>query len=110
MTRTTDTVALTVDVPSAVVDDVAARLDETDTEPSRDVVRDRVFDRVEVSPELRADGRPVADAVADRLGEYALTNFCPHLGRIVVKIGRVPSGVLTRRRPEPRQTYSQLFT
>ena len=69
MTRTTDTVALTVDVPSTVVDDVAARLDETDTEPSRDVVRDRVFDRVEVSPELRADGRPVADAVADRLGE-----------------------------------------
>ena len=67
MTRTTDTVVLTLDVPSAVVDDVAARLDETDTEPSRDVVRDRVFDALEVSPELRADGRPVVDAVADRL-------------------------------------------
>ena len=67
MTRTTDTVALTVDVPPAVVDDVAARLDETDADPSRDVVRDRVFDALEVSPELRADGRPVADAVADRL-------------------------------------------
>jgi len=67
VSRTTDTVAPTVDVPSAVVDDVAARLDETDTEPSRAVVRDRVFDALEVSPELRADGRPVADAVADRL-------------------------------------------
>lgn len=67
MTRTTDTVVPTVDVPPAVVDAVAARLDETDTEPSRDVVRDRVFDALEVSPELRADGRPVADAVADRL-------------------------------------------
>jgi hypothetical protein len=67
VTRTTDTVVPTVDVPSAVVDDVAARLDETDTEPSPDVVRDRVFDALEVSPELRADGRPVADAVADRV-------------------------------------------
>jgi hypothetical protein len=51
VSRTTDTVVLTVDVPSAVVD----------------VVRDRVFDILEVSPELRADGRPIADAVADRL-------------------------------------------
>jgi hypothetical protein len=67
VTRTTDTVVVTLDVPPAVVDDVAARLDETDTEPSRDVIRDRVFDALEVSPELRADGRPVADAVADRL-------------------------------------------
>ena len=58
---------MTLDVPFAVVDDVAARLDETDTEPSRDVVSDRVLDVLEVSPELRADGRPVADAVADRL-------------------------------------------
>ena len=58
---------MTLDVPSAVVDDVVARLDETDTEPSRDVVRERVFDALEISPELRADGRPVADAVADRL-------------------------------------------
>ena len=67
MTRTTDTVALTVDVPPAGVDDVAARLDETDADPSRDAVRDRVFDALEVSPELRADGRPVADAVRARL-------------------------------------------
>ena len=69
MTRTTDTVALTVDVPPAVVDDVAARLDETDADPSRDAVRDRVFDALEVSTELRADGRPVVDAVADRLDD-----------------------------------------
>jgi hypothetical protein len=26
-----------------------------------------VFDALELSPELRADGRPVADAVADRV-------------------------------------------
>jgi hypothetical protein len=67
VTRTTDTVVPTVDVLSAVVDDVAARLDETDTEPSRDVVRDRVFDALEVSLELRVDGRPVVNAVADRV-------------------------------------------
>ena len=67
VTRTTDTVVVTLDVPPAVVDDVAARLDEADTEPSRAVVRDRVFDALEISPEFRADGRPVADVVRARL-------------------------------------------
>jgi hypothetical protein len=46
-------------------DDAEVIHDETNVEPSRDVVRDRVSDALEVSPELRADGRLVA--VADRL-------------------------------------------
>lgn len=63
----TDTVVVPVQIPDTIVDDVVAELEEIGAEPSRDVVRDRVFDALEVSPEFHVDGRPVADAVADRL-------------------------------------------
>ena len=59
---------MTLEVPPEVVDDVTARLDAADDDVTPEHVRDRVLDVLEVSPELRADGRPVVDAVARRLG------------------------------------------
>lgn len=68
MGRTQETIEMTLEVPPEVVDDVAARIDASGDDVEPDVVRDRVFDVLEISPELRADGRPVVDAVARRLG------------------------------------------
>ena len=63
-----DTVEFTLEVPTEVVAQVADRIDATDAELSPATVRDHTFDVLEARPLLEAtDGRPVADAVADRL-------------------------------------------
>ena len=68
MARTKETIEMTLEVPTEVVDDVAARIDASGDDVTPERVRERVFDVLEVSPELRADGRPVVDTVARRLG------------------------------------------
>ena len=58
---------MTLDVPPSVVDETAALLDASNREPTDAAVRDAVYTLLEVRPEFRADGRPVADAVRARL-------------------------------------------
>lgn len=63
-TRTTD-----IEVPAAVIDDVARRLDETDTDPEPAAVRDWLCQSVELSPQFRFDDRPAVDAVRARIDD-----------------------------------------
>jgi hypothetical protein len=63
-TQTTD-----VEVPAAVIDDVARRLDETDTDPEPAAVRDWLCHFIEVSPQFRFDDRPAVDAVRARIDD-----------------------------------------
>jgi len=75
MSANTDTTAErlepTFDVEEEIVAEVAARLDAGDTEPTAGAVRDRLYDVLEVRPEWRADGRPVAEAVREALRDTA---------------------------------------
>lgn len=66
-TITEERVEPTFDVDEEIVAEVAARLDAGDTEPTAGAVRDRLYDVLEVRPEWRADGRPVAEAVREEL-------------------------------------------
>ena len=59
-----ETVVLSVQIPDHVVDDVAEELEEIGAEPTPENIRDRVFDRVSVSPEFVDEERhPVVDRV-----------------------------------------------
>ena len=59
-----ETVVLSVQIPDHVVDDVAEELEEISAEPTPENIRDRVFDRVSVSPEFVDEERhPVVDRV-----------------------------------------------
>ena len=61
-----ETVVLSVEIPDHVVADVAEELEEIGAEPSRENIRDRVYDRVEVRPEFVDEERhPVVDRVAN---------------------------------------------
>lgn len=60
---------MTVDVPPTVVEDVAARLDETDIDPEPAAVRDWLCQSIEVSPQFRFDDRPAVDAVRARIDD-----------------------------------------
>ena len=61
-----ETVVLSVQIPDHVVDDVAEELEEIGAEPTPQNIRDRVFDRVSVSPEFVDEERhPVVDRVAN---------------------------------------------
>ena len=59
-----ETVVLSVQIPDHVVDDVAEELEEIGAEATPENIRDRVFDRVSVSPEFVDEERhPVVDRV-----------------------------------------------
>ena len=59
-----ETVVLSVQIPAHVADNVAEELEEIGAEPTPENIRDRVFDRVSVSPEFVDEERhPVVDRV-----------------------------------------------
>ena len=61
-----ETVVLSVQIPDHVVADVAEELAEIDAEPSRENIRDLVYDHVEVRAEFVDDeNHPVVDRVAN---------------------------------------------
>ena len=61
-----ETVVLSVQIPDHVVDDVAEELEEIGADATPENIRDRVFDRVSVSPEFVDEERhPVVDRVAN---------------------------------------------
>ena len=64
--KQTDTIVVTIETPADVVDEVAEELEKIGAEPTREEIRQRVYDRVEVRAEFVDEERhPVVDRVAN---------------------------------------------